>query len=331
MSARGSFRFLVVAPISILAVCMIHPASAGPVVPAVDKNGNVTWGGNNINGRIIVTDTVLQGYAINFVWTANGVPYTGVYAAFNKGPGKYTFRLPPDGNAINITDWTQTITSTGGVFGERGSVVESGNVKQDAWSFFPLADLTIPGSWEIPDLLPADAPLTIYAAVDLPLYYASNPRGFLNGNYSAGQTLDELGIKIVDGTISGIQGIYFATTGFILDPNSATGWVPIGGDGALLNSDTFEQQNGPIMIGAIHRGVPEPASFALFFAGIGILIAFGRTMACAHRCQGPPKANVSQSPENASRRRCGISAPTLNRGVPGRSFTSRCGIPERRQ
>ena len=76
-----------------------------------------------------------------------------------------------------------------------------------------------------------------------------------------GETLDELGIDIVNGQIPGLQGIYFATSQFFLDPNSANGWVPFDGAAALLNSAAFEATNGPIGIIAEHdENVPEPCS-----------------------------------------------------------------------
>jgi hypothetical protein len=40
----------------------------------------------------------------------------------------------------------------------------------------------------------------------------SNPNGFLNGNYVIGDRIEALGVSIVNGSIPGVAGIYFATT-----------------------------------------------------------------------------------------------------------------------
>ncbi|WP_287078474.1 MULTISPECIES: PEP-CTERM sorting domain-containing protein [unclassified Microcystis] len=213
-----------------------------------------------------IKDTVPPGGSIFFCWTEGrytpGQPvdchrdYLADFIINPTGqPKPVTFRQPND---RTITDWQQVITDSNGK-----SKVYGGNIKQQStWEFQPLLDL--PNiSWRIPDIAPFNAPdTTIYTEVNLDLYLSSNPNGFLNGNWSIGQTLDELGINIINGQISGVQGIYFATSDFTFDPNSPTGWIPIGGDSAWLNYSSQTPSSITLGIQAEHDGVliPEPSS-----------------------------------------------------------------------
>jgi hypothetical protein len=213
-----------------------------------------------------IKDTVPPGGSIFFCWTEGrytpGQPvdchrdYLADFIINPTGqPKPVTFRQPND---RTITDWQQVITDSNGK-----SKVYGGNIKQQStWEFQPLLDL--PNiSWRIPDIAPFNAPdTTIYTAVNMDLYLSSNPNGFLNGNWSIGQTLDELGINIINGQISGVQGIYFATSDFTFDPNSPTGWIPIGGDSAWLNYSSQTPSSITLGIQAEHDGVliPEPSS-----------------------------------------------------------------------
>ena len=221
-----------------------------------------------------IRDTIPPGGSIFFCWTEGrytmGQPVDchrnyEPFIAINPGDERIPviFEQPND---RTITDWFQEITDPNGK-----SKVYGGNIKQDSpFEFQPLSELpNIP--WRIPDIAPFNAPdTTIYTAVNLDLYLSSNPNGFLNGNWSVGQTLDELGISIINGQISDVQGIYFATSDFTFDPNSATGWIPIGGDSAWLNYP-FETPSSIILgIQAQHQGVPEPTS-TLSLLSLGIL------------------------------------------------------------
>jgi len=258
-----------------------------PVLPDRDSDGNVRWGPGA--GRSVADDAVAPGQKIYFEWTKDGKAHER-YAPYKDSAGGqsklYRFRLPPD---RTITDWNQIIKR-----GDGESAVRAGNIQHNSpWAFHPLEDLDIPGRWKIPDFAPLEAPLTIYTAVDLNLYYSTNPLGPLNGTFKAGQTLDELGLEIIDGMIPGIQGMYFATTEFELDPDSATGWVPVGGPGALLNSASYQADNGPIALIAIHEGVPEPGTYMLVGSALllvercrrrlarGVNFSMSREMACA--------------------------------------------------
>ena len=238
------------------------------------QNGwtDVYWGtkGNKDPNRNNVLDTGAAG-GWTFNWTVGGASDPN-YAPFTAPPGggAYRFWVPDEGSlqtTQKITDWEQKVGK---------SVVSSGNIQQHSpWSFQPLEDLPLT-QFRIPDfatLLDSD-PRVVYAAVDLATYCADNPLGPLGGAWSVGQTLDDLGLQIVNGQIPGVQGLYFATTDFTLDPNSPTGWVPIGGSSAWLDSSTFESGGLPMGIIAEHEVIPEPSTLALVGLGTLSLLAY---------------------------------------------------------
>ncbi len=135
------------------------------------------------------------------------------------------------------TDWRQEIIRENG-----SSDVYAGNLQINPmtgqYEFVALE--VLPGvAWRIPDLAPVAGGGTIYTAVNLAEYYLHNSLGFNQGAWQTGQTISEVGVVIVDGQVPGLQGIYWATTEFVFDPNSPTGFSPIGGDAALLNSETY--------------------------------------------------------------------------------------------
>lgn len=166
---------------------------------------------------------------------------------------QFEFQSPP-----NATDWNQTVTWENGQ-----SQVYAGNIEEDDLGLFQFEPLeNLPSRFtRIPDLAPASGEnpnLTIYTAVNLALYQESNPLGFLSGNWAVGQTLNELSIDIVNGVIPGLEGIFWSTTPFEFDPNSLTGFTPIGGDDNLLDSSIFPTN---IVILQEHvTPVPEPTS-----------------------------------------------------------------------
>ncbi len=221
---------------------------------SVDAAGNVTWGGDTTD---IILDTIPAGGKIKFFWTSGtyikGLPVykhpkyqTYEDANDTTQPVILRFHRPDDDT---ITDWCQVVTGSNGK-----SKVYGGNIQRDSpWSFHPLSELP-DEPWRIPDLAPntADPELTIYTAVNLELYL-SNPNGFLDGEWTTGQTLDELGITIIDGQVPGLAGIYWATSDFTFDPDSETGWVPVDGNSAWLNSNVFHAGSGNIEILAEHK------------------------------------------------------------------------------
>jgi hypothetical protein len=214
-------------------------------------------------------------------------PGYDAYTETNNGNDyKKRFFMPPLDDTIK--DWHQTITikwsdDTTSTSKVEGGTIQHNRVKEESrnkeesrvvntnnhWGFFSLDQLPKIG-YKIPDLAPTGDDLTIYTAVDLLQYETHNPLGFLGGDYQIGQTIDQLGIKVVNGQISGLEGIYFSTTPFLFDPNSATGYVPDGGSSGWLNSADFESANGTIYINGIHNATsPEPSSVALL--GIGTI------------------------------------------------------------
>ena len=147
---------------------------------------------------------------------------------------------------------------------------DSAMVGVDFLEWGGLADST----WRIPRLAPAaeDSTRKIWAAVDLALYVPNNPLGFAGGAWTEGQTLGDLGIAIVGGQVPGVEGIWWSTTPFTFDSLSTTGYVPLGGPGAYLESAVWEAANGAIGIAARYEnsGVDQ--------SGIGVdpaVVGFG--------------------------------------------------------
>ena len=208
----------------------------------------------------VVDDSITAGENITFGWTKDGKDFSPTWRLTFKCEGDTEStemilapgvpfdwnNLRPDlrGKACSFhfesptgaTDWTQKIIRKGG-----NSDVFGGNIdKRSPWRFYNLSSLpAVPA--RIPDLAPVDAPgRTVYAAVNLKLYMTENPNGFLGGAWAPGQTLQELGITIVDGKIPGVEGITWATAPFAFNPDpSGPGFVPGGGPASLLNSLSF--------------------------------------------------------------------------------------------
>jgi hypothetical protein len=190
------------------------------------------------------------------------------------GTVKYDFQL---GSLINkATDWVQEnegedgkaiVTGAHWKKGKPPANGSSGILNEGSlpWEFHLLSELP-DVEWRIPDLAPVtggDPDRTIYTAVNLDVYLRENPLGFLNGDWSVGQTLDDLGLTITNGVIPGLQGIYWSTTPFIFDPDpSGNGYMPSGGAANYLNSDLYPED-----IGAISEHPPEPATLFLLTLG----------------------------------------------------------------
>lgn len=268
-------------------------------------DGVVTWGNPprpqppGTTPRVVREDVVPPKGRIEFGWT-RGITDRGAilpndcYDIFkfdntSDKPLKVQMVLPilrPDDPPI--TDWFQTIEgkNTRGVI--TSSTVHAGNIqRRSRWQFHPLDEL--PNiSWRIPDLaaFQATSPLKIYTAVNLDIYLKDNSNGFLDGNWSIGKTLDDLGLSIINGQITGLNGIYWSLTDFFVDVNSDTGWTPIGGSSNFLNSNDFQSTFGAIgILGSHSADVPEPTTLALVavcFCGIFIQ-RFSRR---AHRPNG---------------------------------------------
>jgi hypothetical protein len=236
-----------------------------------------------------ITDTVPAGGSIAFIFTENNKPSKVNYKVQKTIPNRIDSPLgdPIDANGLyedtnkrglsvdynfvspsGATDFNQEIKDASGKI----TKVAAGNIKKGSpWSFFPLDEL--PNiSWRIPDLASISP---IYTQVNLDIYLSSNPNGFLDGNWSIGQTLNDLGITIINGQIPGIKGIYFATTELTFDPDSENGWVPAGGNSTYLNSTDFQAKNGNIEIISEHKSVSQvPEPFTIVGTLIGGTAAF---------------------------------------------------------
>ncbi len=206
-----------------------------------------------------IDDSISAGENIKFNWTKNGAVFQGAWSYLykcegdanwtqgNNPPGGFVLdwnNIRPDlaGKACDFkftapagaTDWRQEIIGQDG-----SSDVYGGNVRRNSpWRFHDLN--TLPQVYtRIPDIAPVagDPEMTIYTAVNLDLYMTENPQGFLGGEWAPGDSLNDLGVKIVDGQVVGVEGIYWATTPFEFDPDPAgPGFVPSGGSGTLLSS-----------------------------------------------------------------------------------------------
>jgi hypothetical protein len=98
-----------------------------------------------------------------------------------------------------------------------------------------------------------DSNVVVHMAVDYETYLLRNRFGFLGGGWSEGQTLASLGLNVVHGRIAGMEGVYLATTPFLFDPDSPTGWVPEDTT-SWINSSTYPY---PIQIlGGLDAGNP---------------------------------------------------------------------------
>jgi hypothetical protein len=262
-------------------VFLVGLSSLGPIAPtafasmiadppyvledsiAAGQNIKLQWTVNNnpISPLIQWTAIATCGGVTNTVTVTGDLDWNDLGGSFAGKACSFKFNAPSQ-----ATDWKQKIIGKDG-----SSDVFGGNIKKDSpWSFEPLESLPEILT-RIPDLAPiAGGPdITIYTAVNLDLYMSQNPLGFLNGSWSVGQTLAELGVNITNGQLNGIQGIYWATTPFDFNPDPAgPGFTPTGGEATLLDSATFGQE---ITVLQQHSSsIPEPSTRSSL--GIGVLI-----------------------------------------------------------
>jgi hypothetical protein len=250
-------------------------------LPIVDDKCNVTWGSNNTDRKIF--DRIPAGGKLEFEWTKDGNPHP-LYHKFSQSSaaGKTLgFVRPMD---RSVTDWKQRITNAAGT----SSVVAGNLVMNSPFAFAPLEDLP-QINYLIPDFAPIgfDQELTIFTAVDLNVYLNANPFGLdsmnLLGAYLVGATLDDLGLTIINGLLQStvpsnpftVQGIYFSSSEFVLDPLSPTGWAP-SMPGTLLDSAAFIAANGlsGIGINGVHEErVPEPTTIVLGLLALSLQLA----------------------------------------------------------
>ncbi len=265
-----------VSKISILAVSLLGclPARSNPIAPTLGPNNTVTWGNPPYSHKLFTIDMSAGDV---FYWTdgddkpnADGTfPYhkDGDYGSFTAAKtGQYQFKPPKDGN-INDYHWEDKKGNTlGGI-----TFAAANGIQQ----FSPLINL--PGGFVLPWIADTGSGANLYEAVDLAAYIANNRNGFLNGNYQTGDSLDSLGLSIVNGQIPGVAGLYFATSELGFDRNSLTGIVPLGGPSTWLNSADYESRFGPLgIIGTIRMtDTPEPNTWGELVLG-SLLLCCGR-------------------------------------------------------
>ena len=280
MARSALFRMRALWLVGVACICAMVLSVQGEELgwDYANANGDVTWGGAAPGAGYSIGDAMPPNTAggdpdhdgrLTFWWTVGDVELgTAVqhngYAAYSDCNGDaqavpVTFWLPPPAvhdplvGPVKATDWVQVLTPDISKDGEGDSKVYSGNIRAGSpFEFYPIDDILTPH--RIPDFAGAeeDAP-TIYTAVDLNLYTASNPDGPLDGDWAKGDTLASLNLTILNGRIMGVAGIYFATCEFEFDPDSATGWVPVNPNG-WLNSATYQAAHGMIHVLDQHQG-----------------------------------------------------------------------------
>ncbi len=268
-------------------VLLSSVSSADPVPPALNPDsGNVTWG---ISGAIKV-DVDLErfgrrGSKIRFRWTNAGEPHPrfGEYFEENETDTAQPrhFIEPytnPNLQELPVTDYQMGRYYPSNPNADYRSQVINLSGSAAAWIPRPLEDIGTAQcrfAWLEGVTDTSDPAATIYSAVNLQLYIASNPDGFLDGLWQPGQLLGDLGLEIVNGRIDGLDGVVFASTPFVFDPTSEMGWAPIGGPSSLINSAGWEAEFGSIVIDATTMLVPAPGT-----AGTLLLVSL---MACRRR------------------------------------------------
>lgn len=300
----GCFGKVAMLCVAVACALMFHADLCHAIAYAIDANGNVTWGGDKTDTAPIkdyrVPRKQIGPGALDFYWT-QGTKVTPhpddpdrfivtyephlSFDRLNEFNNEETSRKlqmfrPNDQNqAVKITGWAARQVDGLGF----ESKVFAGNIKKGSpWEFAPLAEIA--DAWKIPLFGQMDGDIigpTIYTAVNLPLYIEKNPFGLLDGQYDLDYRLDDLGY-VLDGELfardhTKIEGIYFATSDWGLDPDDPWGFYPIEGKATLLNSIIFQNDYGKIGIKTIYEPVPEPSTGVLFLAGsLGLLWVWGR-------------------------------------------------------
>ncbi len=197
-----------------------------------------------------VLDWVPPQGKIIFWWTEDGAALTFPEERENNtNQGKWeNFGEPP----ANATDWRQWTEDKDG----KRSDVMGGNIKKGSdWEWHLLSALP-DIDWRIPDLIAVGPSLTtLYTAVNLDLYLSNNPWPAL----SPGDLL-----SIVNGELSGLQGIYWSSTEFTFDATSTNGFI-----GTAFTGDAAVQN--------FHTNVSEPP--------IALILLFGLLLFGKHKVQ----------------------------------------------
>jgi hypothetical protein len=210
------------------------------ISPATEPTENI-WRENTESYSVLAK----PGWTYDWHWTAGGLPHP-LYkpvSLTNVTDANVRLRwyLPNDPSITDCTYKAHPPDPNGSA-----SDTTAGNTRRESpWALYSLTDLPdIPH--RIPTLVTSANDVNLYCAVNLELYMTTNPLGFVGAEpVPAESTLADFGVDINDGQVEGVEGIYYATCPFVLDPNSATGWVPTDPN-CWLNSDVFEAQHGSI-------------------------------------------------------------------------------------
>ena len=296
---RGCLGKIAMLCVSVACALMFQADLCHAIAYAIDANGNVTWGGDKTDTAPIKDYRVPRKQvgpgSLEFYWTIGTtiIPhpdkpnfflvthephpsYDKVNEFNNEETGRklQMFRPNDKNEAFKITGW---VAKQDDGLDDKAQIF-AGNIKRGSpWEFAPLSEIT--DAWKIPLFGQMDGDIigpTIYTAVNLPLYIEKNPFGLLDGQYDLDYLLDDLGY-ILDGELfasdhTKIEGVYFATSDWGLDPDDSWGFYPLAGKSTLLNSSVFENDFGNIGIKTIYEPVPEPSTVVLFLAGsVGLL------------------------------------------------------------
>lgn len=274
---QGCIGKVVMVCVLVAFALMFRAEVSHAIAYAIDANGNVTWGGDKTDPAPIKDYRVPRRQvgpgALDFYWTIGStiVPHPDDPARsivtyephpsfdrvneFNneeKGRQLQMFRPNDQNEAVQITGWAARQVDGLGF----ESKIVAGNIRRSSpWEFAPLSEIT--DAWKLPLFGQMDGVIgpTIYTAVNLPLYIEKNPFGLLDGQYDLDYLLDDLGY-ILDGELfasdnTKIEGIYFATSDWGLDPDDPLGLYPLAGKSTLLNSSIFQNDYGKIRIKTI--------------------------------------------------------------------------------
>ena len=157
------------------------------------------------------------GGTVSFWWTAESKPIgdPGEPRKNDTEKGRWeNFGEPPS----DATDWEAWYADkqgkTGANFGAYLVKNPDGSWRWKAFGKYPPFD---DFCLKIPDMIftPSSPLSTLYTAINLEMYASNNPRPSIHEGDS---------VMITDGTIPGLEGIYWSTTPFTIDLTSSSGF-----------------------------------------------------------------------------------------------------------
>jgi len=145
-----------------------------------------------------------------------------------------------------VTDFFEVLTYTD----PRVIELTVANLVDFPWDYEAFDSLPDAG-WRFPLVGPLnpDGPIdTIFMAVNLGMFIEKNPFWINDVDPVIGTSLSEMGIEIVDGRIDGVEGMCFATSRLVFDPDAEIGFTPEGGPSTWLNSADSPYELGILSI-----------------------------------------------------------------------------------